>query len=105
MSNRTLISGTLATTSVLVALGIAIGANLVASQTYLRLDLTENQIYTLNPASRAAVTDLQDPIMVKVFISPDMPAPFHTLGEQLTDVLSEYAAASGGNLTYQIIEA
>lgn len=102
-TSRKLAQGSLATTGVLVALGIAIAANLVASQLHVRADMTANEIYTLSEASAEAVSGLESPVTVKVFISPDMPPPMHTIGERLADLLSEYQAASGGDLTYQII--
>jgi ABC-type uncharacterized transport system involved in gliding motility auxiliary subunit len=49
------------------------------------------------------VSALEAPIAVKVFISPDMPPPFHTLSQQLSDLLNDYEAHSKGMLTYQII--
>jgi ABC-2 type transport system permease protein len=102
-SNRRLIRGTWATSSVLVAVALAIVANLVASQLTLRVDMTQDKIYTLNAASTKAVAALPEPVTVKVFISPDMPPPLHTLSQSVGDLLSEYAAASGGKMTYEII--
>lgn len=102
-SNRKLVRGTWAATSVLVALGVAIAANLVASQITARLDLTAGKIYTLNDASKKAVQALDAPVQVKVFISPDMPPPLHTVNQSVADLLDEYAAASGKKLTYEII--
>ena len=102
-TSKTLLGGTLATTSVAVALAVAIGANLVASQLSWRLDLTANRIYTLDEVSKKTVRDLKEPVAVKVFISPDLPPPFHTASQTVSDLLDEYAAASGGKLTYQIV--
>ncbi|RAL20280.1 hypothetical protein DL240_18040 [Lujinxingia litoralis] len=82
---------------------IAVAANAAMSQVFWRLDLTENQIYTLSEPSRAAVRELEEPVEVHAFISPDLPAPFHSLSQDVADLLSEYQAASGGKLTFKII--
>ncbi|MEM1349034.1 MAG: GldG family protein [Myxococcota bacterium] len=103
-SNHALNSGVLATSSVLVALGVAGALNLFASQLYMRVDLTANKIYTLHEASREAVGALEEPMQVRVFVSPDMPPPFHTLSSQISDILTEYRAASKGKLSFEIIE-
>ncbi len=101
--SRALASGTLASAGVLVAIGVAIAANLAASQLTARVDLTDNQIYTLNAASAKVVRELAQPVQVKVFISPDMPPPFHTASQTVGDLLDEYQAASAGKLSYQIV--
>ena len=101
-ATRKLIQGSLATTGVLIALGIAIAANLVASQLFWRVDMTQDKIYTLSEPSRDLVANLEEPVTVKVFLSPDMPPPFHTLQQRVSDLLTEYEAASGGNLTFEV---
>ncbi|MFB6263251.1 MAG: Gldg family protein, partial [Bradymonadaceae bacterium] len=101
---RQIISGSNAVVLVLAAVGIAIVANAIASQvSTLRADLTEGNIYTLSKASRQAVSDLEQPVKVKAFISSDMPPPHHTLRKRVKALLTEYRAASGGKLDFQII--
>lgn len=100
---RTLLGGTLATSSILVAIAIAIGANLVASQLSWRIDLTDNHIYTLDQVSKDAAKRLKEPVTIKVFISPDMPPPFHTATQTVSDILDEYVAASDAKLSYTIV--
>lgn len=102
-ASRRLIRGTWATSSVLVALGIAIAANLVASQINLRIDLTADKIYTLNAASAQAAKNLPQPVQIKVLVSPNLPPPLHTLGQSIDDLLAEYKSISGNNISYEII--
>ena len=97
------LTGTNATATVVFTIIAAVLLNFAMSQYPKTVDLTDNQIFTLSDASTAAVKDLPQPVQVKVFISPDMPPPFHTLSQQLSDLLSDYAAHSGGKLTFQII--
>lgn len=87
------------------ALVVAVLLNLAASRMALRLDLTENKIFTLSQTSQELVRSLDEPIEVHVFISPDLPPPFHNLAQNVNDLLSEYAAASHGKLTYRMIAA
>ncbi len=100
---RQWISGANAATVVAATLAIAFLANAIASQfSRLRVDLTENQLYTLSEASKEVVSDLDKPVQVKAFISADMPAPMHTLRRRVDALLTEYQAASGGNLEFEI---
>ena len=101
--SRKLKQGGLASAGVLIALGLAIAINLVASQLFWRVDMTQDAIYTLSEPSRELVASLQEPVAITVFLSPDLPPPFHTLPQRLSDLLTEYQAASGGNLTFEIL--
>lgn len=97
------LTGTNATATVIFTIVAAVLANVAMSQFPVTVDLTDNKIYTLSPASVEAVSSLPAPVEVKVFISPDMPPPFHTLSQQINDMLADYAANSKGKLTYTII--
>lgn len=97
------LTGTNATATVIFTIIAAVLLNVVMAQYPVTFDLTENKIFTLSPASVEAVSKLEEPVEVKVFISPDMPPPFHTLSQQVSDLLADYAAHSRGKLTFQII--
>lgn len=81
----------------------AVALNFIASQFYLRVDATENNVYTLSPASHQVVRDLTEPVHVTAVISPDLPPPLHNLSQTVADTLDEYVAASDGALTYDIV--
>lgn len=100
---RKLVSSASAIVMVVAAVGIAVALNIVSSQVFSRVDLTENKIYTLSETSEEAVAGLDEPVHVKAFISPDLPPPMHNLSQTVADTLDEYAAASGDKLTYEII--
>lgn len=97
------LAGTNATATVIFTIVAAVLLNVAFSQYPMTWDLTDNKSYTLSPASVEAVSSLDQPVEVKVFISPDMPPPFHTLSQQLSDLLADYAANSRGKLSFQII--
>ncbi len=99
----TLLSGATAAVVIGAALFVAVALNLASSQIFTRADLTDNNLYTLSEASEQAVTDLDEPIRVRAFISPDLQPPLHNLSQNVSDTLEEYAAASGGELTYEVI--
>lgn len=102
-SRRQLISGANATIVVVATLLIAFLANAIVSQSSrFRIDLTENQLYTLSDASKEVVKDFDKDVQVKAFISANMPPPMHTLRRRVRDMLTEYRAASGGNLEFDI---
>lgn len=97
------IAGTNATATVVLTIIAAVLLNIAFAQYPMTWDLTDNKIFTLSPASVEAVSKFEQPVEVKVFISPDMPPPFHTLSQSLSDILADYAAHSKGKLSFQII--
>mgnify|MGYP006290217253 CR=1 FL=1 len=100
---RQLISGANAAVVIAATIGIAILANAIVSNvTRLRVDLTENNLYTLSEASKEVVGELEEPVTVKAYISADLPPPMHTLRRRVKDLLTEYKAASGGKLNVQV---
>jgi ABC-type uncharacterized transport system involved in gliding motility auxiliary subunit len=101
---RQLVTGANSVVVIAVAIAIAIVVNAISTQMFLRFDLTESDRYTLSEASIEAVENLEQPVEVKVFISPNLPEPFHNLQQSVSDTLDEYEARSNGKLTYQIIQ-
>jgi gliding-associated putative ABC transporter substrate-binding component GldG len=101
---RQFITGANSVVVVVVAIAIAIVINAISTQMFLRFDMTESNRFTLSDASIEAVRDLDEPVEVKAFISPNLPEPFHNLQQSVSDTLDEYQARSDGKLTYQIIQ-
>ena len=92
---------------VFTALVLTVGVNLVVHRASralaLRADLTSEGVYTLDALSRRVVSKAPEPIQVRVFLSDDLPVPFHKTDQVLSDILDEYVAASNGNLSYELI--
>ncbi|MCB9487094.1 MAG: Gldg family protein [Deltaproteobacteria bacterium] len=83
----------------------AIGAlAVVSTNVYARVDLTEDGLYTLSPASEKLVADLPDQVRVKVYASKNLPAPLNNHAAYLRDQLEEYRDAADGNFTYEFID-
>ncbi len=86
-----------------VIIGCAVALNAVFSQLHWRLDLTSDGIYTLSPVSETTVQNLEQPVDIRVFLSADMPPPYHRLGDQIEELLLEYRAADDANIDFQIV--
>ncbi|MBN1665328.1 MAG: Gldg family protein [Deltaproteobacteria bacterium] len=70
---------------------VVILINAAAVSLFFRADLTKNRIYSLSPASKAAVATLREPMTAKVFFTKDLPAPHNNTETYLRDLLNEYA--------------
>jgi ABC-type uncharacterized transport system involved in gliding motility auxiliary subunit len=87
-----------------VYLVVVILVNLAAATLFFRLDLTRNGVYSLSEVSREVVSDLREPLTVKVFFTRDLPAPYNGIERYLRDLLEEYAVAGNRFFNYQFYD-
>ncbi len=78
--------------------------NLIGQNCFFRWDLTRTKMYSLSPLSIQTVSNLEEPLTIKVFVSKDLPPPYNTLKRYLKDLLEEYASYGGKNFNYEIYE-
>ena len=73
----------------------------------LRIDLTEDGLYTISDGTRNIVSNLEKPIELRFFYSEsateDQPQ-IRAYGRRVQELLEEITFASGGNLTLRIID-
>ncbi len=105
MHNRQIISGTGLLLAGVLALAIIIIANAVF--TSLRIDLTENRLFTLSQGSVNIITALDEPVTLDFYFSAKLLADLPQLrnyGNRVRDLLEEFAAKSGGAIRLSIID-
>ncbi|MBW2961082.1 gliding motility-associated ABC transporter substrate-binding protein GldG [Mesonia aestuariivivens] len=78
--------------SLAVILGVLILLNLLASSFYKRLDLTENKRYTLSDTSKEILINVEEPLVVDVFLKGEFPSEFKRLQNETRYLLEEYEA-------------
>jgi gliding-associated putative ABC transporter substrate-binding component GldG len=93
-----------ATMYTVFVIGALVLANLVSTRLFGRLDLTENGIYTLSPASKDLVRGLPDPLTIKAYISKDLPPELVTVSRYVRDLLDEYRTASKGKIRFEAFD-
>lgn len=83
---------------------ILIFVNLVASRSFLRLDLTGSKSYSISSASRNAVKIIEEPLSIKVFFSDNLPSPYSDVYQYAKDLLSEYNRVANRNFSYELFD-
>ena len=68
-----------------------------------RIDLTQNNLFSLADGSKNVAKNLDDRLEVKAYFTKDLPPPFNATERQVRDLLQEYAAASDGKITVKFI--
>lgn len=103
--NRNLVTGT----GLVIALALFLGINIISNEalTSLRLDVTENNLYTLSDGTRNILGELDEPVTIRLYFSAKQFAgvpQLLTYGKRVRDMLEEYVAASGGKLRLLVID-
>ena len=83
---------------------IVVAADVILANLPLRVDLTEEGLYTLSRGSRAVLAKLDSDVALKYYFSsssPEMPMAFKTYAQQVRNLLEEYERASGGRLSLE----
>lgn len=79
-------------------------ANLLASRHFIRLDVSKDRLYSLDEASKSIVHQLDRPLVVKVYFTPGLGAPYQNHEQFIRDKLDEYQAYAGTRMTVQVVD-
>lgn len=86
-----------------LVVGILVLVNLLAYEYHLRVDLTEDNQYTLSAATKSILNDLEEPVTVKAYFSKDLPPNIVKTRHDFQDLLIEYANLSDHQVVYEFI--
>lgn len=88
----------------LAVVGSLVFINIIGWGAFARLDLTEDQRFTLSPATRAMLDRLEDPVTIRAYFSEQMSPNFSNNRQYVRDILDEYYSASDGRVVYEFID-
>ncbi len=88
---------------IILIAGIMILINIFASRFFYRIDLTEDNRYTLSDATKDILENLNDPVTVSAYFSEGLPPNIERARRDFKELLSEYATRSRGNIVYEFI--
>lgn len=93
----------------LLALVAFLAVNIIGNQTLtsMRLDVTENKLFTLSQGTRNILDSLREPINLRYYFSTKLLAGYpdlQTYGVRVRDLLEEYAGRSGGKIELTVID-
>lgn len=88
----------------LIVIAMGLLANTFAARHFGRLDLTEDRVHTLSTASRLLIGQLDKPLVVKVWFTRGLEAPYNNHERILVDKLEEFRAWSGGRMEVEVVD-
>ncbi|OHE89575.1 MAG: hypothetical protein A3G75_13655 [Verrucomicrobia bacterium RIFCSPLOWO2_12_FULL_64_8] len=89
---------------VIVLLAALIAANFIVGALSLRADLTEGDVYTLSPGTRAILAKLEAPVKLRLYYTQGgeaVPVGLKTFAKRVEDLLNEYKAAARGKVVIE----
>ena len=104
MANRKQFFLSLGLTVVLAALNLVALNYLVAGWSTARLDLTSDRRYSISPATKRILANLDEELTIYGFFSERTHPKLAPLIPELIDLLEEYRAVSGGKVNVEIID-
>jgi len=88
-----------------IALGLLIGLNILANYYFFRLDLTEEGRYTISPATKSLLENLEDDVTIKVYLTGnDIPAGFKRLENAVKETLDEFKIYGGSHINFRFVD-
>ncbi len=75
----------------------------IVSTSRIRIDLTEDNRYTLSDPTREILSALKNDIYIQVYLEGDMTIPLKRLRRSVSDILEEFRIASGRKIGYSFI--
>lgn len=81
---------------------IIILLNIISNFVFTRFDLTSEKRYSLSPATKKLIKNLDDIVYFKVYLKGNFPAGFKRLSKETQEMLDEFRAYSD-NIQYEFI--
>ena len=90
-------------TTLFLIIAILVLVNILSTRYFFRIDLTEDQRYSLSEATTDILENLDEPVTVTSYFSENLPPDVEKVRQDFKDLLIEYANRSDGNVVYEFI--
>ena len=78
--------------------------NLLFSQFFYRIDLTEDQRYSISPSTKKLLKDLKQEVFIKVYLDGELDVRFKRLQKAIQETLDEFKIYSANQISYRFID-
>lgn len=85
---------------------ILISLSMMASHATIRLDMTQEKLYTLSPTTREAIRNVtpERPVTIRAYISPQVPREMVPVRQALIGLLRQYDQMGGGRIEVSFVD-
>ena len=86
-----------------ITLVLVVVVGLLAEIKFFRIDLTSEKKYTLSQPSRRLLRELEDVVLVKIYLDGELPAEFVNFRKSIRELMDEFRAYGGEKVQYEFI--
>ncbi|HEY8511829.1 MAG TPA: gliding motility-associated ABC transporter substrate-binding protein GldG [Cyclobacteriaceae bacterium] len=86
------------------AVALVVLINMVASDRFFRIDLTEEKRYTIKPATRDLLESLDDNVYVEVYLEGELNAGFRRFQNAIRETLNEFRIYSNNKVNFTFVD-
>ena len=93
--------------SIILLLVCLIGINALGSFLPLRIDVTDEKLYTISEGTKKILGDFEEPVTIKFYFSKDraeLPQNFKAYAQRVEEVLREYEYLAEGNVKLEVFD-
>jgi gliding-associated putative ABC transporter substrate-binding component GldG len=87
----------------MIVITLVILANIISSRYFFRVDLTQDQRFSISDASKSMLNQLNDVIYIEVYLDGDLPAGFKRMRSAIEETLEEFKVYSHNRIQYQFV--
>jgi ABC-2 type transport system permease protein len=88
----------------LLLVGTVVFINIIFSEHFFRLDLTQDKRYTISPSTKEKLKELKEQVFVDVFLDGDLNPDYTRLRRAIKETLEEFKAYSGDKIVYRFTD-
>ena len=103
-NKKSLFAGVALALAILLLLSVNLLGNSVLRN--LRVDLTEDKLFTLSDGTKDMLSTLEEPLLLRFYMNQNLANEFPSIrdyGRRVRDVLAEYVVASSGKISLEIL--
>ncbi len=78
--------------------------NVLVQNFFFRIDLTEENRYSVSEATKNLLRNLEGPVYVTVYLEGDLPVKIKPLQKSIRETLEEFQVYAGRNLSYRFVD-
>jgi ABC-2 type transport system permease protein len=88
----------------LLLVGIILFLNIITNTYFFRWDFTEDNRYSVSPASKEILSKVDDKIRIEVFLDGELNPNYERLKKSIQEKMEEFKVYSHGNLEYKFTD-
>lgn len=87
-----------------IGLVVLVAINIIAQQYFFRIDLTEEKRYSITPATKNLLRDLENEVEVIIYLDGEVNAGFQRLERSVEETLEEFKVYAGDELRVRYVD-